>query len=251
LVGLAISGSRTALILGGVSFILSIALISGKTMARLFSIRHGRAAAAIAMLFLLPILFGVGFVQIFLRLQTQDTLADLRYQIFDTLWRVMTIYMPFGSGFGTFDTVYQMHESLGTLSAFYVNHAHNDVLELLIEGGARSAIALIGFGVGLVGFTISAFAQTNLIEERIEKACVISLWMLTIHSFWDYPLRTIAVSSLFGIAFGSLVKPRVINIETLSDVFHRMKARRFYEWIETTIGKQSQRRRRQRLSRPH
>ena len=45
--------------------------------------------------------------------------------------------MPAGSGFGTFVPVYEMHAPRTMLRSYYVNHAHNDWLELWLTGGLR------------------------------------------------------------------------------------------------------------------
>lgn len=245
IVGLSISGSRTAVILGGTSLILSAIFIAQKTLGQAFSRGRFRSASVIFVLLLLPVLSGIGLYQIFVRIKTQDPFEDLRYRIAGATWRLAREFLPFGSGFGTFERLYQMKEELPTLTPFYVNHAHNDLVELIIEGGIFSGGALIVFVIGLGFSTYKIFRRSGLIEERLEKAAVISLWLLLIHSAWDYPLRTTIISSLFAMAIGILMKPTIMNVETIGDVFHHLRQHKLADWILRALG----RRRRRRLRR--
>ena len=62
--------------------------------------------------------------------------------------------MPVGAGLGTFVPVYAMFEKPEQVSLFYVNRAHNDVLELWLETGVAgtypdgSVRCLAGASVG-------------------------------------------------------------------------------------------------------
>ena len=58
--------------------------------------------------------------------------------------------MPLGAGLGTFVPVYAMFEKPEKLSLFYVNRAHNDVLELWLETGVLGLILMVLFAIWLV-----------------------------------------------------------------------------------------------------
>jgi O-antigen ligase len=247
LVGLSISGSRTAILLGSISFILSLMMIANKTVARLLSKGTGKALASLSFIILVPVLLGVGLFQIFVRIQTQDPFEDLRYKILGTLYTLVRDLFPFGSGFGSFERIYQTKEALDTVIPSYVNHAHNDYLEIFIEGGLPAMIAVALILSMLSQKAFSTLYKDVLIEERIEKASIISLWLLLVHSAWDYPLRTIAVSTLFGLALGSLIKPHLINVETIADVIRHLRHSKLYEWLESRGSGKRRRRRQPRL----
>ena len=78
-----------------------------------------------------------------------------------------------------------------------VNRAHNDGLETLFEGGAGSLLLLLGFIAWLGASTYRAFVREDAVKGRQARAGVIAMWLLLIHSLWDYPLRTIALETLF------------------------------------------------------
>src|SRR6202161_3476646 len=79
-----------------------------------------------------------------------DPLDDLRLQFARTTMEAAWAYMPFGAGMGTFVPVYGMFEKPQDLFAHvYINHAHDDILELWLESGI--------FGLALSGAFATLF----------------------------------------------------------------------------------------------
>ena len=112
-------------------------------------------------------------------------------------WAGLKSYFPVGAGLGTFPSVYPLHERVADLIPDLVNRAHNDGLETLFEGGAGSLLLLLGFIAWLGASTYRAFVREDAVKGRQARAGVIAMWLLLIHSLWDYPLRTIALETLF------------------------------------------------------
>jgi hypothetical protein len=79
-----------------------------------------------------------------------------------------------------------------------VNRAHNDALETIFEGGALSLLLLLGFLGWLGRATYQAFVRQDVIEGRQARSGAIAMWLLLVHSLWDYPLRTVALETIFG-----------------------------------------------------
>jgi O-antigen ligase len=137
-----------------------------------------------------------------LRLAETD-LKDIRRQIFEASWTIAKVYFPVGCGFGSFVPVYQMFETPSVVISNYINHVHNDWLELLIEGGAPAAVLMVVF---LLLFTISFVQLVRLERNSADRAilragsCVVLLLML--HGLVDFGLRTTALLALFGICCG-------------------------------------------------
>ena len=50
-----------------------------------------------------------------------------------------------GTGIGTFQQVYRRYENPGAVDQWYANHAHNDYLEIALEGGLPAIILLALF----------------------------------------------------------------------------------------------------------
>lgn len=97
-----------------------------------------------------------------------------------------------GIGFGNFQKAYQIYEKEGMIYKYYVNHAHNDYLEIVFEGGIVAAF-LIAFYLLLL---TSAFVRNR--REPLQRAAFLSVFFLLVHSLVDYPLRTMALAMTFA-----------------------------------------------------
>jgi O-antigen ligase len=196
LFGLALSGSRSAMILGSVSGLATLAFVLSPELGMLGRRRALTWAAAIALV-LLPVAMGLGLLQILSRFGEDNLTADARWRIFANVWTAIWSYFPVGAGVGTFLDVYPIHERVADLTPAMVNRAHNDGLETLFEGGAASFLLLLGFLVWLGAATYRVLVREDAVEGRQARAGAIAMWLLLIHSLWDYPLRTIALETLF------------------------------------------------------
>src|SRR3546814_8158382 len=64
-----------------------------------------------------------------------DPGQDLRTPGLPTVLSMIAAYFPAGAGFGGFDPIFRLHEPLQLLKPPYFNHAHNDFLEIVLDGG--------------------------------------------------------------------------------------------------------------------
>jgi O-antigen ligase len=140
-----------------------------------------------------------------------DPLDDLRLQFARTTIEAAWAYMPFGAGMGTFVPVYGMFEKPQDLFAHaYINHAHDDVLELWLETGI--------FGIALMGAFAAWFVSraakiwrhasvgANEFDRSLARAATIAAALIVTHSFLDYPLRTAAMTAILAFACGLMVE---------------------------------------------
>ncbi|MER8639794.1 O-antigen ligase family protein [Mesorhizobium sp. M1365] len=97
-----------------------------------------------------------------------------------------------GVGFGNFQKAYQIYEREGMIFKQYVNHAHNDYLEIAFEGGVPAVVLMTGYFVLL----LAALAKVR--RDPFQKAAFLSVSFLLIHSLVDYPLRTEALVMTFA-----------------------------------------------------
>jgi O-antigen ligase len=113
-----------------------------------------------------------------------------------------------GSGFGTFPTIYRTVEPLSDLTSGYVNHAHCDYLELLLEGGIP-AIALVVLALGWISSRAIKLIRTDQTQSDTKLALValFGLLILILHSFVDYPLRMLSLDVIFGFLCALLLPP--------------------------------------------
>lgn len=113
-------------------------------------------------------------------------------------------YFPFGSGMGTFVPVYAKFEQLDMVMPPYVNHAHNDYLELFLETGIIGIIVLGLFALGLAKLWFDRGAAVSKSSRELLFPLKVVLALVLLHSVVDYPLRTQAIAVLFAISLGLL-----------------------------------------------
>lgn len=111
-------------------------------------------------------------------------------------------HFPFGSGFGTFDPVFRAAAGDAHLSPAYVNHAHNDYLELWLTGGLPAMLLLLVVLWWGGRLAISNWRLKPGNPSAISRAASIVVLLILLHSVVDYPVRTVAISSLFALACG-------------------------------------------------
>lgn len=97
-----------------------------------------------------------------------------------------------GVGFGSFQKAYQIYERESMIFQKFVNHAHNDYLEIAFEGGVPAILLMAGYFVLL----LAALARVR--RDPLQKAAFLSVSFLLIHSLVDYPLRTEALAMTFA-----------------------------------------------------
>lgn len=114
-------------------------------------------------------------------------------------------YGPLGSGFGSFPLVYQSVEPLGSMTGSYVNHAHNDYLELALEGGVPAIIILVA---GLVLMAVRArLLLMAAPRSGLGIAALGAVLIILLHSLVDYPLRMLSLGALFGFVCAIMLVP--------------------------------------------
>lgn len=97
-----------------------------------------------------------------------------------------------GIGFGNFQKAYQIYERAGMIFREYVNHAHNEYLEIAFEGGIPAVLLMAGY------FVLLFAALVRVRRDPLQKAAFLSVSFLLIHSLVDYPLRTGALAMTFA-----------------------------------------------------
>ncbi len=141
-----------------------------------------------------------------------EAVSDARVAIIRNTISAAEAYMPLGSGLGTFVPVYQTFEKPSDIAVTYVNHAHNDLLELWVETGIPGLLLLSGCIVWLARRAIAAWTaaeadDTRRIDRDLMRSAAVVIGLLLAHSLVDYPLRTSANLAVFAFAAGLLVPP--------------------------------------------
>ena len=207
--GLAASNSRSGIFLGMLALTLSTLMVISAPAATSRSSRKNRSAR----FSLLAILGGAFIIGQFgmtgiLRIIETDPLSDIRSEIREVTTRAAADYFPVGSGFGTFQQVYEMNETPEMMNSAYVNHAHNDWLELWLEGGLPAAALMACFLALFVVQTIRVWNPRGAYAEHVlPRAASVVGMVLLLHSLVEFPLRMPALACIFAAMMAILMAP--------------------------------------------
>lgn len=126
----------------------------------------------------------------------KDPLDDLRFQYLEHGLSALKAYLPWGSGAGSFRWVYAPFEPEGAMSNTYALHAHNDLIEVVLELGVPGLL-LAGIALVLLAWTVwQARAHAPRIALPVFVIGV-AIVMPLLHSLVDYPLRTLSLVVVF------------------------------------------------------
>lgn len=208
-----VTGSRAGLVLGLVGILGAVLLytrpqitVAKKRKIERFNITYILGGVGLVGLIVVTILSSRAIA--IQRLLSQSD-EDTRLHIWSPVWEMIGKYFPFGSGIGSFVEVFQIDEPDALLQTSYVNHAHNEFLEILLTAGLPG-LALIAIATFLIlrGGRYVWFRSTESGRSRtFGKMGFLIIALLSLASIADYPLRTPSLSALFVIAlvwlFGS------------------------------------------------
>ncbi len=140
------------------------------------------------------------------RLLGNEAGSDLRARSFSPLLALTRESLPWGTGFGTFDPVWRIHEPMGLLDPQYLNHAHNDLLELAITGGIPALVLLASALLWLAFAAWRVLRPWSTGDQRLlfGRLGLTLLGIMLLWSLVDYPLRTPSIALVAAIAAGWL-----------------------------------------------
>ena len=123
-------------------------------------------------------------------------------------------YWPVGSGMGTFDEVFQVEESLETLSVKKAARAHNEFLEIALEAGIAGLLLVAGWMV----FLAYAFVRgIRSVHAPAIMAAAMALVCIGLQALIYFPLRNMAVLCVAGLLVALLTAPITIKRDRVID----------------------------------
>ena len=138
---------------------------------------------------------------------------DLRWLFWRGSWPIAVDHFPVGGGIGVFEQAFAAGERLEWVKPTFVNHAHNDYLETLIETGPLGPLALLLLAVACAGAGLAAWRARREQAGRWGLAGLTVVALFAAHSLGDYPLRRMATAALFFFALGLCLRvlPRPVG----------------------------------------
>jgi hypothetical protein len=204
LLGIVATGSRMGLVLGVLGLAASgWCVLGGGVLPRLRP-RAWLAGGAMVLGVAAVVGFGLARSGSLARLAGTDAAAETRAAMLAPLTETARAFLPLGAGFGSFDSVYRHFEPDGLLSTIYMNQAHNEPLQLAIEGGVPALLLLAVFGWWWMRAAARA-VRARLPEQRVSGIAAASATaILLVSSLVDYPLRTPLLAAVFVLLAMSL-----------------------------------------------
>ncbi len=196
LVGMFETRSRAALVLGGLGLVGSLALM-----------RHLGLNRKLVWALTVGTLLGSLIV---VELAASATLARLdegpstntRWQIHATTLRAADHFGLLGSGLGTFVQAYQTVSPEKDIGPYFINRAHSDYHELWLETGVPGLLLIGGYMGWFVWSSWRVWRGPG--EHRtatlVSRAATLSIAMVLLHSYFDYPLRKTTILVMFGMS---------------------------------------------------
>jgi O-antigen ligase len=198
--GILLNGSLAVLLLG------PAVLIAGAPMLARNGKRLRLRAAALALL-AMGAMLAVYLSPLQERLIASNaTSFESRQKMWSTTVPAIQEHWLFGSGTGSFERVYPKFEEHAQASRTYVNHAHNDYLELALETGVPGMLLLMAFLIWWGRRAQSVWRSSS--TSRYAQAATIASAAILIHSLVDYPLRTAALSAIMAALLALMAQPR-------------------------------------------
>jgi O-antigen ligase len=211
---LLVTGSRGGLMLGAIGIVAALAITFRFRRERGMPIFNLSLRAGL--LLLIPIMAGVAAVGATIYLARDEAIQrlqegptnELRSRNLPLIVELTRDHLPLGTGFGSFDTVFRSHEARATLSEFYLNHAHNDWIEVVLEGGLLPVPLILIF---LGWFALRAWrlwvGNQHRDSPMLGRAGSAIVAIVLVGSALDYPLRTPFVAVLFALGSVWMLAP--------------------------------------------
>lgn len=122
-------------------------------------------------------------------------IEELRWLTFPYLVKLIGTYFPFGSGMGSFEFVYRQVEPTALLNPAYLNNAHNDWLQLAIEGGLPLMLIWLWILIRAARTSITLWLERDHMDAHLRSrllgvACVA---IIAVAALFDYALRVPAL----------------------------------------------------------
>jgi O-antigen ligase len=132
------------------------------------------------------------------RFALNEVLKADRVPVWNFTLRIISDFPLFGSGLGTYASVYLAYEDRGRMAIY--DHAHNDYLEYLSDLGIIGVLLLLG---GILFIIIKAFSVWRIRGHPEVKGLamggIVAVINILIHSITDFNLKIPANILLFTV----------------------------------------------------
>ena len=211
LLGIVLNGSIAILLIGPPVLATSALMVlpSGMKLRRPLAGLAFLGAAAMLVVYLTPLHDRL--------MRGGTTSLEERKEMWSNSLAAIADHLPLGSGIGTFPRIYAGYEDRLAVTRTYVNHAHNDYLEIALETGIPGLLLLALFLFWWARRVGSVWRPS--LTDRYAQAATIASAALLLHSLVDYPLRTAALSAIMAACVAIMAQPRARSGDSAGDLW--------------------------------
>lgn len=148
------------------------------------------------------------------RLAPQAALGDLRWVLYSTTFDAIQNFFPIGTGPGTTPQVYQLFQP-STINLF-VNHTHNDYLELVLDMGLVGTLIILGFLLFYLKRWRELWQDHSSGFKLLKTGAGVGILLALLYSVTDFGLHTPANAVFFAFIVGVFLhKENIIQDQLL------------------------------------
>ncbi|KZY55742.1 hypothetical protein A3736_09690 [Erythrobacter sp. HI0063] len=198
------TGSRAGVLLTALAIVAGLFFNRDEVKRQLQALPRWAAGATVGLAIVLlvgaaALSFSLGRAVSIDRVFVSNAGEDLRAQALPSVIETLMRYFPAGSGFGAFDPAYRIGEVDALLQPRYFNHAHNDWLEVVLDGGVLSAVLLAAIIIW-VGISAVRIWRRKVQNAGLALPGAFAVVLIMLASVPDYPARTPMIMALLVIA---------------------------------------------------
>jgi O-antigen ligase len=210
------SRSRMGIIAASASMLVIFGLL-------LISRRQGKAGLVLFSVFValsMGLAIWIGPGPIVSRFENVGQEYSIRDQSRLSVWRdalgLIERHPLLGTGLGTFPIAYTSVQT--AFLGQFVNHAHNDYVELVSDLGLPAALILFASFFAILARAAKAFRYAvGNFDRAIALGCVGSLVAILLHSLTDFNLYMPANALIFSVVLGLAISTQQRNVELRSE----------------------------------
>lgn len=198
LLGLPLTNSRAAVVIGVLMLVAAPLGMAASTLRR-----SGRARAGMLALVIAAAMAAIG-LSAAMGWMKVDELEEIRWIIRQATMALATIQLPWGSGVGSFVPIFQQAFPEKLLMPSYINAAHNDYVQVWLEAGLLAAAAA-GLALIAIVAALRAHWHGHPGDRRLVWSGLLGGFALLAHAAADYALRAPALMTIAALLLGVLI----------------------------------------------
>ncbi len=201
--GVALTGSRMGIVLLAPALIGCLALL--KPWIKVSTKVAGAAGLAVSMVLAVILLAARNNDALARVVARFDFTGEARPGLWQDAYFAAQTYFPFGAGMGNFIPAMLPGERLEIVTQTIPNRAHNELLELAVEGGLFALAAWAAIAAISVHLAWRSSRGAN--NSPATTAARTMLLILVAHSMVDYPFRSMALACVGAACLALLILP--------------------------------------------